>query len=80
MVKFTQLKVYMENELVFSQDLNVHSNSLNADYKEMVFDTIELINGEKITEHSLVAAIYSSIENQSHFEFTTIEGFTFSIN
>lgn len=80
MVKFTQLKVYLKNEMVFSQDIKVHSDSINADEKVIIFDTIELINGEKISDQSLIVSIISSIENESSFEFTTNTGFTFVIN
>lgn len=80
MVKFTQLKVYLKNEMVFSQDIKIHSDSINADEKVIIFDTIELINGEKISDQSLIVSIISSIENESSFEFTTDTGFTFVIN
>lgn len=80
MVKFTQLKVYLKNEMVFSQDIKIHSDSINADEKVIIFDTIELINGEKISDQSLIVSIISSIENESSFEFTTNTGFTFVIN
>lgn len=80
MVKFTQLKVYMGNELVFTQDINIHSDSVKTNGKEIVFDAIELVNGEKITDEALVFAIHESVENDTYFEFSTKEGFTFSIN
>ena len=80
MVKFTQLKVYLKNEMVFSQDIKFHSDSINTDEKVIIFDTIELINGEKISDQSLIVSIISSIENESSFEFTTNTGFTFVIN
>ena len=80
MVKITQLKVYMGNELAFSQDLAVHSDKITTEDKTIIMETIALINGDKITEVSLVSAIYGAVELGNHFEFTTAEGFTFTIN